>query len=255
MRYCWLRRTVPMSSEQRSVLAIVPARRGSKRLPGKNLLKVGQTSLFERAVDCGLRAKSVNTVVVSSNDPDVLEACVGLNVVPLDRPDALSNDTSSQADVIRDVFRQVGVPSLVVLLQPTSPFRKPSDVDEAVALLDSHPDAPSVTTGSALPHPIEWSFEIDEGKMDPAFGWDSFTTRSQDLPPRFTLNGSVYVARGDYMAGGGELVAPGTRILEMPGLRSIDVDTNDDLRVATALEAYQPEGKSNGSGWHEEHAT
>ena len=75
------------------------------------------------------------------------------------------------------------------------------------------------------------------GGKTPTFGWDKFGRRSQDLPGRYVLNGSVYAARGDHVAAGGELVTRGTRILDMSPLRSIDIDTQDDLLLATAIES------------------
>ena len=226
-----------MNYDQHGVIAVIPARRGSKRLPGKNLMRVGGRSLLERAIESGLRAETVDRVIVSTDDPAVRDACKGLDVVVLGRSEFLSTDTACTVDVVRDVFRKLGIPGVVILLQPTSPFREACDIDEAVRLLQRHPDTPSVATAYALGHPVEWSFEVTDGEMTPTFGWDKFGRRSQDLPGRYVLNGSVYAARGDHVAAGGELVTRGTRILDMTPLRSIDIDTQDDLLLATAIES------------------
>ena len=171
-----------MNYDQHGVIAVIPARRGSKRLPGKNLMRVGGRSLLERAIESGLRAETVDRVIVSTDDPAVRDACKGLDVVVLGRSEFLSTDTACTVDVVRDVFRKLGIPGVVILLQPTSPFREACDIDEAVRLLQRHPDTPSVATG-------------------------------------------------------GELVTRGTRILDMSPLRSIDIDTQDDLLLATAIES------------------
>ena len=189
-----------MNYDQHGVIAVIPARRGSKRLPGKNLMRVGGRSLLERAIESGLRAETVDRVIVSTDDPAVRDACKGLDVVVLGRSEFLSTDTACTVDVVRDVFRKLGIPGVVILLQPTSPFREACDIDEAVRLLQRHPDTPSVATAYALGHPVEWSFEVTDGEMTPTFGWDKFGRRSQDLPGRYVLNGSVYAARGDHVA-------------------------------------------------------
>lgn len=225
------------------VVAVVPARAGSRRLPGKNLLKVEGRTLVEHAIDCGLNARSVDRVVLTTDDPEVLRLPIDPSVVRIERPPELATDSASTSAVLHDVITRTGVPRVVVLLQPTSPLRTPEDVDRTVDALLSHRGTPSVATAARLEHPLEWCFDVSGGEIQPIFGWEPFTTRSQDLPTRYTLNGAVYAVRGDHVSARGPLVGPGTRIIEMPASRSVDVDTYHDYLLVSALTAVSRHGQ------------
>ena len=89
---------------------------------------------------------------------------------------------------------------------------------------------------SPLGHPAEWAVRIDgDGRLSPVGGWEGFARRRQELPPAFSLNGGVYVARADHLRHGGCLVGPETVAVEMPPERSVDIDGAFDLALARFL--------------------
>ncbi|MDH5373687.1 MAG: acylneuraminate cytidylyltransferase family protein, partial [Acidimicrobiia bacterium] len=104
-------------------LAVIPARAGSRQLPGKNLKLVGRMSLVERAIDVAIHSDGVNLVVVSSDDPDVLALAEARKVVGLPRPPALAGDSVSTLQVAGHVASLFPDADPFVLLQPTSPLR------------------------------------------------------------------------------------------------------------------------------------
>jgi len=224
-----------------SVVAVVPARLGSQRLPGKNRRQLAGQSLFDRAIECALTAVTVHEVIGSTDDPALLARPPQDRVTMLPRAAHLATDRSSTLEVILDVFERVGVPDVLVLLQPTSPLRVPDDVDACVSLLLASPQCPSVVTTCTTEHPIEWTFENRHGVIEPVFGWDALTGRSQDQPLRHRLNGAVYAVRGEHLVAGGTFVSPGTQLIEMPHSRSVDIDTEADFVLAATLLKRNPD--------------
>ncbi|MBL0203938.1 MAG: hypothetical protein IPQ14_06305 [Candidatus Microthrix sp.] len=189
----------------------------------------------------GLQAETVDRVIVSTDDPAVRDACKGLDVVVLGRSEFLSTDTACTVDVVRDVFRKLGIPGVVILLQPTSPFREACDIDEAVRLLQ-RPRYPIGSDRLCLGPPCrEWSFRSDGWRNDTNFRlgqvWETLSRSSRAVrAQRICVRRPVATPR---CGGRRELVTRGA-ILDMSPLRTgIDIDTQDDLLLATAIEALE----------------
>ncbi len=223
-----------MSAAQ--VIAVVPARRGSKRLAGKNRRLLDGRSLFDRALDCALESSSIGEVIATTDDPELLAGSSRERMTMVTRPGDLAGDQVATIDVVRDLFRTRRCPDVVVLLQPTSPLRTPSDVDRCVDLLLASPaSCRSVVSVCRTDHPVEWTLDSSDGvELHPVFGWDAFTRRSQDHPTRCRPNGAVYAIRTALSDGTG-FVGPGTRMVEMSARRSIDIDTALDFDIASAI--------------------
>lgn len=182
-----------------TVLAVVPARRGSKRLPDKNVRLLGGMTLVEHALRCAARAPSVDEVVVSTDDERVAAMVRSLGVRVVDRPPELATDDASSWSVVRHAAAGADF-DVVVLLQPTSPLRLPEDVEATLAALAAHPDADGAAT-------------MVEG----------------------ALTGAVYAWRRAFVELERERWQAGNTIpVPMPPERAIDVDTAGDLQAAEA---------------------
>lgn len=222
---------------RQSVLALVPARRGSKGISGKNHRTVGGRSLLERAISCGLDADTVDRVVLSSNDPEAVSVALAMGCdVPFVRPDGLATDTAASIDVMRHAVEAIDTRyDLVVVLQPTSPLRIAADVDAAVTLCATK-KAPACVSVTACSKPPQWTFQMNgRQQLLPIVADQAVGSRRQDLPPAFALNGAVYVIRTDWLLTGGEVMTPSTVAYEMPKERSVDVDDATDLAIAETL--------------------
>lgn len=215
-----------------TVLAVVPARGGSKGLPGKNLAVVGSQSLVARAVAVARAVQSITDVVVSSDSDDILAEGQRAGAAVHRRPAELATDTASLDDLGRVLLEARSGTAVLVVLQPTSPLRAPDDVERCLSALEY---AHTATTAVRLSHPVEWTFRLREGRVDPVLGWEGCTRRRQELEPAYQLNGAVYAARADHLRAGGRLVEPGTAVTEMPAERSVDIDSEFDLAVARVL--------------------
>lgn len=219
-------------------VALVPARGGSKGLPGKNLAEVGGVSLVVRAIRIGLSVTGIDGVVVSSDDDDVLRVADGAGAMIERRADELSGDDVPMIDVVRSFLREHPGIERLLLLQPTSPLRTSGDVERCLDLLAR--GATSVATVTRSAHPVEWTFSLDSAdRLQPLFGWDAIVNRRQAAPVRYRLNGAVYCVRADHVLRGGDLVGPETAAVVMPADRSVDVDDELGLSIARALASRQ----------------
>ena len=131
--------------DDKKILAIIPARGGSKRLLRKNVLNFNGEPLIAWSIKAGLRSKYIDKVVVTSDDAEILRIAKHLGVLTINRPAELSSDIATTFDAIKHALENLEKHDYVVLLQPTSPLRNEKHIDEAIELLKSnyemnHPD-------------------------------------------------------------------------------------------------------------------
>jgi CMP-N,N'-diacetyllegionaminic acid synthase len=227
-------------------IAFIPARGGSKGLPGKNLALVGGRSLVARAVGVAREVPGIDEVVVSSDDPEILREAAGCGAVVEHRAPNLAGDATPMLEVLREFIGRRPDVDAVVLLQPTSPLRRAEDARACLAALAS---ADSATTVTPSEHPLSWSFELDpQRRLVPVMGWDAVATRRQAAPATYRLNGAVYAIRGDALRRGAPLVCETTVAVVMPVERSVDIDREIDLLLARLLADQEAERNSGSTG-------
>jgi CMP-N,N'-diacetyllegionaminic acid synthase len=233
------------------VLGVIPARGGSKGIPHKNLAPLGGRPLIAHTVDAARASRRLTRTVVSTDDPEIARAARALAVeVPFLRPAHLGADDTSMVDVLVDLVatleaRERYRSDLVVLLQPTSPFRRAEHVDSAVDLLASS-GADSVVTVVPVPHHLTPTslMCLDGDRLRP---WSdgSMPTRRQDKPRLFARNGpAVVVVRTRVLMEQRTLYGPDTRGLVMARQDSLDIDDTFDLAVAELLITTRPAARS-----------
>jgi CMP-N,N'-diacetyllegionaminic acid synthase len=214
------------------VVALVPARGGSKGIPRKNLAPLAGRPLLDWTVAAARESESVERVVVSTDDDEIGEAARGLGAEVLHRPPELGNDETPMRAVVDHALGELGSVDVLVLLQPTSPLRRPEHIDEAVRLLlDS--DADCVVTVVEVPHRFapESLMALDDGRLVPLGG---SPTRRQDKPLLYARNGPAVLAlRPDRL--GDDLYVGDCRPYVMRREDSLDVDEPFDLELAEWL--------------------
>ncbi len=233
-----------------SVVALVTARGGSKGVRRKNLREVGGRTLLARAIDAAQRAETVDRVVLSSEDPEIIAAAIACGCdTPFVRPLPLATDEASTMDVVRHALEALRERyDYLVVLQPTSPLRVAADIDGAVQLCVAAgaPACVSVSEPDKAPY---WIFTRDDkGRLKPLIAKTPQFRRRQDLPPTLMLNGAVYVARCDWIVNQPEFTSAETVGYVMPKARSVDVDDELDFVVAEALAAKLETPEANRSG-------
>lgn len=227
------------------ILALVPARGGSKRLPGKNVRLLGGKPLIVWSIEAARSMDAITDVVVSTDDPDIAKVAhdAGASVPGL-RPAALATDTASSVDVALHALAQYeeehGPVDGLLLLQPTSPFRAPVRMQAGLALFQRQPGFSVVGVSPAATHPL-WCFRLDEGKLQPFVETGGLHLRSQDLPPAYAVNGAFYLVPAEVLRNSRSLYAPDMLPLIMDSpMELIDIDTEQDWQRAEQILATLP---------------
>jgi N-acylneuraminate cytidylyltransferase len=223
----------------RRVLALVPARGGSKGIPDKNRVQLCGRPLIAWAIDAARAARTIDRVVVSTDDARLalLADSCGAEV-PFLRPKALGRDDTPTMPVVLHALDALGWHEVVVLLQPTSPLRIAEDIDACVEAHAEH-GRPVVSVTVADPPPQHMVVRAGEGILPLLHGLPAGGHR-QDLPEVLALNGAVYVADAAFLRAHGTFVTPTTAVHAMPRERSVDIDDAFDLQIAEALLSRRP---------------
>jgi CMP-N-acetylneuraminic acid synthetase len=223
------------------VLALVPARGGSKGLPGKNVRSLLGQSLVARAGAAARESGVVDRVIVSTDDPAVAEeARRGGIEVPFMRPAPLAGDDTPMLLVIQhavDALEAQGwTAEIVVLLQPTSPLRTPTHVREAVTLLRSS-GADSVVSVVELPRHMspDYVMRVEDGELRPFLAGGERVTRRQDARPAYVRDGTVYAFWRSTLARCGSIYGERCVPLVIPADMSITIDTPEDWAAAERM--------------------
>jgi len=216
----------------RSVLALIPARGGSRGLPGKNILPVAGRPLLAFSVDAARGSRFVDRVVLSSDDEAIIAAARGCGCeVPFRRPAALATDDATTIDVVLHALDQLPGYDVLVLLQPTSPLRNAADVDAACERFAAS-GAPACVSVSPVEQSPYWMFRLDDhGALRPVIESGHRFTRRQDLPQAYALNGAIYIADVSWLRKTRTFVSPETVAYVMPESRAIDIDTAEDFEA------------------------
>lgn len=221
-----------------SVVAIVPARGGSKGIPRKNLQQLGGMPLIEWPIRVALRAARVSRVIVSTDDAEIAMVAGRCGVEVMRRPSSLALDETTTLAVLQQVLADLDAqgrsPEAIVLLEPTSPFRTPEIVDACLEKLavDGVRTCITVTQLERNPYNIfsvagdsaERFIRVPEG----GFG------RRQEFTHLKRLNGCVYAVRSSNIREG-RLIQNPIRVVEMRGEDSINIDTPLDLEIARLI--------------------
>lgn len=213
------------------VLAVIPARGGSKGIPGKNIVPVDGRPLITWTINAARASRYIDRLILSSDDEAIMAVARDAGCdVPFVRASELSTDEASSIDVVIDALERTPGFDIVLLLQPTSPLRSAEDID-ACLLEMTHRNAPAcVSLRPAEDHPY-LTFGMDGGGALTRFAEPSpgQSLRRQDLPSAWCLNGAVYAAHVPWLCEHRSFIATATLGVPMPSERSIDIDTPADL--------------------------
>lgn len=219
-----------------SVVAVIPARAGSKGIPGKNLRSVAGRSLVRRAVEAARRATSIDAVVVSTDGDAIAAEALDAGARVVRRPaDLAGDDASSESAVLHtlDALAAAGeAPEIVVFLQATSPFTDPADLDAAVARVrDGHADS---VFAAAPSHAFLWRID-DDGSASAVNHDAALRPRRQDRAPEFRETGAFYAFRSAAFQQHRHRFHGRVELVVVDGRGAIDIDDPADLALADAL--------------------
>ena len=222
------------------ILALITARGGSKRLPGKNIRLLGRKPLITWSIEIAKDIADIVDILVSTDDQKIAAIAKSAGaLVPWLRPEELATDTASSVDVCLHALewyeKENGKVDGLMLLQPTSPFRSRKRVLQGIELFSSQPHRPVIGVSPAKSHPM-WCYKVEEGTMSPFIKGSETNMRSQDLPPAYAINGSFYLISPDVFRKQRQFHTENMMplIIDSPK-ESLDIDTEWDWKLAEAI--------------------
>ena len=225
-----------------NILAIIPARGGSKEIPRKNLIKIGGKSLVELAVNSSIESKLISRTILSSDDNEIINEGKRCGCeVPFKRPDDLGTDTSSTFDVIRHAYNWLNNnenwnADILVILQPTTPFRKGHHIDNTIKLLlDSKSDA-AITIREPDYSPYWMMKKNSDNKIINIIDKGNKYKRRQDTPKVYQPAGMVYAFKQNLLDDINTIFPyKDTRGYQVSKEDSINIDSHIDYELAKMI--------------------
>lgn len=219
------------------IFTIIPARRGSKGIAGKNIKTLNGKPLICHTIEAALKSRYLNEVFVSTNDQLIAKISKNCGAEIIERPDELAKDDSPIINAVLhtiDTIKDASDKDIIILLQPTSPLRNTADIDTALEMFIKT-DCDSLISMCKVEHSPYWCFRYDYGKLKSLLGDEYLQMRRQELPAVYRPNGAIFIStianlhrnNGFYC----DKIVPHI----MPTERSIDIDEEIDFAFAELL--------------------
>lgn len=221
-------------------LAIIPARAGSKGVKDKNLRSLKGKPLISYTIECAKESKRINEIIISTDHPEIAMLAESSGVKVIHRPAELAEDHSPITDVIEhtliELKKQDKEFDIVLLLQPTAPFRTSDDIDTVIEMFGD-PDSPegvvSVVQLSDV-HPARM-YKMNREQHLTSFLPEFENARRQELPPLYFRNGCIYAARTNAFIKEGTLMVKNMKAYIMPAEWLVNIDSERDLLIAESI--------------------
>jgi CMP-N,N'-diacetyllegionaminic acid synthase len=220
-------------------IAIIPARGGSKGIPGKNILEICGKPLIDYSIESALKCVNISEIWVSSDDDKILKVARKFKKVLIhQRESKIAKDNSSVVDTIKAIlaeYTQENIPDAIMLLQPTSPIRESKQIDEAISLLEVNTNMQSLISVCPMDdvHPARmyWKNGLS---IEPIL--EKYEqTRRQEIPLAYYRNGSIYIVRTKSFLENNSLMIKPSIGFEMPESMLLNIDTPRDVLIAEPL--------------------
>ena len=209
-------------------------------MPGKNIRLLGGKPLIVWSIDAAKNIPEICDILVSTDDPAIALVCKEAGAyVPWLRPVELATDTASSVDVALHALdwyeAEKGDVDGILLLQPTSPYRTRATMQRGIKLFDKHGYQPVLGISPTQAHPM-WTLKMEGNYLVPFMGEESLSSRSQDLPAAYAVNGTFYLISPAQLRASHSFIGEKTipLIIESPR-ESIDIDTEWDFFIAESI--------------------
>jgi len=223
----------------KKILAVIPARGGSKGIPNKNIVDVGGNPLIKYTIDAALGSKMLTHCIVSTDSDEISDVALSCGaLVPFKRPKHLSDDKALSLPVMQHAVefmeaKQGYEYDLVIMLQPTTPLRQTEDIDDAINLLvDTNADSVISVVEVEGYHPLRMKRVVDGRLINYIDQGHEDMRPRQELPPVYIRNGAIYATRRDILIKKNSFIGTDSRAYIMPSERSVNIDTLKDLLLA-----------------------
>lgn len=224
-----------------NILAVIPARKGSKGVKDKNIKKINDVPLISFTIRSAIKSKLFADIVVST-DSEIIKGIAEKEgaSVPFIRSDDLSHDTALAVPVIQDAV--INIQSLnnkkydaVCMLQPTSPLRSEADYNNVVELFDSDDVDSVISVVEVNQHPYKMVRKSSNDLLMPFLDWPIENPPRQQLPKLYTYNGAFYLSKYNVLMNENTFKGANCKLYEMPESRSVNIDTENDFLLAASI--------------------
>jgi len=221
-----------------SVLAIIPARGGSKGVPRKNLKLLGNKPLIAHTIETALKCEAITHLITTSDDDEILQLAESYGSMIIKRPPELAMDETKMPPVVTHVIESMREQSVeydtIILLQPTCPFRLAEDIDEALGMIENgHTDSVISVCEVGDHHPARM-YQINEGGLN-AFMPEWEKENRQNLPNLYHRNGVIYALKRALFEEKQTFFIDNSKPLVIPSERAINIDEPFDFTIAELL--------------------
>ena len=223
------------------ILGLIPARGGSKGIPGKNIKPLRGKPLLQYTVEAADASRLLSRVILSSDDPEIIKVAEDLGLeVPFSRPEEFSRDDTPSLEVVKHTVEFFAAKNedfdAVCLLQPTTPFRRSGLIDEAIEKFVSGKFDSLLTVREV---PVEynphWTFEEKKGRLKISTGEEKIISRRQDLPKAYHRDGAIYLTRTEVIINQNSLYGKKIGFIDTTGDPYVNIDTLEDWEEAERL--------------------
>jgi len=229
--------------DMHNILAIIPARKGSKGILNKNMQLIGKKPMIQHTMDAALTAKKLNNIILSTDDKNIIELAKSNGIqVPFIRPTKLSLDHTKISEVVVHALEWYKVenkvfPKNILLLQPTSPFRTSDDIDQAIQMFDKTLKKTLVSATEFSQHPGDCLIKDNNNQYHRLKLNSSYENNSgrQAYPEVLYIDGSIYLSETLEFLKTHQLIGNNPEIMITAQSHAIDIDTPFDLKIAKAM--------------------
>ncbi|NBK99872.1 MAG: acylneuraminate cytidylyltransferase family protein, partial [Erysipelotrichia bacterium] len=218
--------------KNKKILALITARGGSKGIPNKNIKLLGGKPLIAWTIDEAKKSAYIDHLILSSDSEEIIRVARSYGCdVPFVRPSELASDTSSSIDAILHALSVIDEDfDYLMLLQPTSPFRKVDDIDKVIEQTINRNLDLMISVARYKKHP-SYLYKIENDKLIPYIETNK-QLRRQDMPETYEHNGAIYFSTLKHMLENKTYNTPNATPYEMHGLVNLDIDTQEDWDYA-----------------------
>ena len=223
------------------ILAIIPARGGSKGVKRKNIKLLNGKPLIWYTIEAAKKSEVIDKIIVSTDDEEIADVAKKFGAeVPFMRPSNLASDTSSSMDVYIHAIEWINNNfeeryDYILILQPTSPLRSSDDIIASIELVINK-DANSVVSVCKVDHHPYWTNTLDKDlALNKFIKKEAINKNRQELPDHYRLNGAIYIAKPNYLLKNRNWYKEDSYAYIMPRVRSVDIDSEIDFTIAEVL--------------------
>jgi CMP-N,N'-diacetyllegionaminic acid synthase len=216
-----------------NIVGIIPARGGSKRIPKKNLKLLKGKPLIAHTIIQAKKSRLLNSVYVSTEDETISQVSQSYGIDVIKRPKKFAYDTTQGYIPIQHAIKYIESKhnqtiDIIVALQPTSPLRKFTDIDNAISKFIKN-DCNSLVSVTDACFPPEFMYKIKNKKLDSILKTKLKSKRTQDMPKTYQINGAIYVTKKNFLMNYNSMLSKNPCFYIMPIERSIDIDSIHDF--------------------------